>query len=414
MPKKFLNYLLIGLVISLGFQLFIQPSASTTVDPNVQPITFKTAKKEYVPGKVVDLKITNNTASPIVFASMCPSSPFQAFKVENNSSVPLTSAPSIDCQNNPDASLQNIILRPNKTNTVRYTYWSHDLFGDFGEYKIGTQYTLDGKTYKSFSNTFEVRERNFLSKFWLTAFYQPIYNFLILIISYVPNYSLGLAIIILTLLIRLALYIPNQKALLAQKRLAEVQPKLNAIKDKHKDNQQKAAEETMKLWKEHKVNPASSCLPMLIQFPILIALFYVIQDGLNPDKQWLLYNFISNFDLANIQTNFFGILELTQKNIFVLPIVVGALQFIQLKISLAKNTKDKDKKSDDPQVAIQATMLYVMPAMIAVFTASLPAGVGIYWGTSTLFGIFQQYIANKHVTKEMKKDTRVIDVTPKK
>jgi YidC/Oxa1 family membrane protein insertase len=182
------------------------------------------------------------------------------------------------------------------------------------------------------------------------------------------------------------------------------------------------AEETMKIWKTHKVNPASSCLPILIQFPILIALFYVIQDGLNPDKTWLLYNFQQNFNLLDIQTNFLNILQLTERNLIALPITVGILQFLQLKLAMNKKTQTSTSNSDF-QASMQNMMLYFMPGMIAVFTASLPAGVGLYWGTSTLFGIFQQFIINKQVEKEMssktekthrkkrkKNDVRVIDV----
>jgi YidC/Oxa1 family membrane protein insertase len=288
-----------------------------------------------------------------------------------------------------------------------------------GEYKIGAKFQLKGKSYELYSNTFEVTERGFFSNLWLVVFYQPIYNFLIWLISLTPGHSLGAGIILLTVIIRLALYFPNQKALLAQKRLSEVQPKLNNIKEKYKDNQQKMAEETMKIWKEHKVNPVSSCLPMLIQFPFLIGLFHVIQDGLNPDKTWLLYNFISNFDFSSIQINFLSILNLKEKNLLVLPLIIGALQFLQLKLAMNKKPASKDK--NDPNAIMQNTMLYLMPGMIAVFTASLPAGVGLYWGTSTLFAIVQQFFANKQVQKELssitskssknkKEDIRVIDI----
>jgi YidC/Oxa1 family membrane protein insertase len=99
--------------------------------------------------------------------------------------------------------------------------------------------------------------------------------------------------------------------------------------------------------------------------------------------------------------------------------IVGALQFIQMKLAMSKN-KNKEAVANNPNAMAQNMMLYVMPAMIAVFTASLPAGVGLYWGTSTLFGIIQQYFVNKHVDSELEKmktsknakknGVRVIDV----
>lgn len=423
MFKNFLNYLLIFLFLSLALQIFFfEPPAS--VDPEEFPITIETTKNSFALGRIVEINIKNNTSDRLIFNSVCPRNPFIVLKTTNNLNQVKTSAPEINCEETNDKTLQNIVLEPNRNTRFRYTYWTNSLFETTGEYKIGVQFNYNDKNYEIFSNTFTIKERGFWGKLWTGVFYQPIYNFLIWLINITPGYSLGAGIIILTILLRLALYLPNQKALLAQKRLAEVQPKLNEIKEKYKNDQQKMAEETMKIWKNHKVNPASSCLPILIQFPILIALFYVIQDGLNPDKTWLLYQFQSDFNLLNIQTNFLSVLQLTEKNLLVLPLVVGALQFLQLKLAMSSQKKNKTQSSTpDPQAMMQNMMLYLMPGMIAIFTASLPAGVGLYWGTSTLFGIGQQFVANKQVEKELassknkihrkkrkREDVRVIDV----
>jgi len=201
------------------------------------------------------------------------------------------------------------------------------------------------------------------------------------------------------------LLIPSQKALRSQKQLQEVQPKLEEIKRKYKGNQQKIAEETMKVWKEHKVNPMGNCLPLLIQFPILLALFHVISDGVNIGTATVLYDFLSNFSYSSLNTVLLGILPLTQKNVIVLPLIVGGLQFIQMKLSFsAKKKTDKPKKDVAPAGidlgATQGLMTYFLPVMIAVFTASVPAGVGLYWGTSTLFAIGQQIVINKESKKK--------------
>ncbi len=417
MSKNLINYVLIFLVISLGFQLFVAKPKVT--DPNTPAIQFETSKKEFASGKVVTLNIKNNYSKAIVFKQNCPDEPFTTFNTTNGENKIIVSSPKINCEKNNDANAKDIKIQPNQSGQVRYTLWSHSLFSELGTYKIGATFILDGKEVKVMSNEFEIVERGFWGTIWTSVFYQPIYNILIALIGLSPNLSLAFGIIMLTAIIRLALYMPNQKALVAQKRMAEVQPMLNEIRTKYKDDQQKMAEETMKIWKTHKVNPISSCLPILIQFPILIALFYVIQDGLNPDKIWLLYSFTSQIDLSQINTNFLNILELTTKNIFVLPMIVGALQFIQMKLAMSKN-KNKEAVANNPNAMAQNMMLYVMPAMIAVFTASLPAGVGLYWGTSTLFGIIQQYFVNKHVDSELEKmktsknakknGVRVIDV----
>jgi YidC/Oxa1 family membrane protein insertase len=209
----------------------------------------------------------------------------------------------------------------------------------------------------------------------------------------------------LTLLIRLILLVPSQRAMASQRRMQDLQPKLAHIKKKYAGNQERIAQETMALWKENKVNPFGSCLPLLIQFPVLIALFYVIQNGINPDNVYLLYAPLKGVDLSNIHTNFLGILELTKANAYVLPVIIGGLQFFQMKLAMARTKKAKDEativgesqgptKGSEMEMA-NKTMIYIMPVMIAVFTASVPAGVGLYWGVSTLFALGQQVVVNR-------------------
>ncbi|MEK9133168.1 MAG: YidC/Oxa1 family membrane protein insertase, partial [Patescibacteria group bacterium] len=219
-------------------------------------------------------------------------------------------------------------------------------------------------------------------------------------ISIAPARDLGFAIIVLTILMRLVLLIPSQRAIVSQRKMQELQPKLEAVKKKYVGNQERIAQETMALWKEHKVNPFGSCLPILVQFPVLIALFYVIQSGINPDNVHYVYDPLKNVDLTNIHTNFLGILELTRVNVFVLPIIIGALQFFQLKLTTWRKKKQDDDKAEQPKSEMETAnkmMTYVMPVMIAVFTASVPAGVGLYWGISTAFAIGQQMVANRKI-----------------
>ena len=173
--------------------------------------------------------------------------------------------------------------------------------------------------------------------------------------------------------------------------MQEIQPRIEKIKEKHKGDQQKIAMETMAIWKDAKVSPFGSCLPILLQFPVLIALFYVIQRGLNPDNAFLLYANYANLNLSNIDTNFLNILELTKVNFYVLPLVIGGLQFFQMKLAMGK----KNIKAGNEMAMATNMMTYVMPVMIAVFTASMPAGVGLYWGVSTIYGIVQQIVVNR-------------------
>jgi len=130
----------------------------------------------------------------------------------------------------------------------------------------------------------------------------------------------------------------------------------------------------------------------------------VIQSGLNPDNAHLLYGSLSQFRLSEINVNFLGILDLTKVNAFVLPLFVGGLQFLQMKLAIIRSGKKKEtegakEKKSETEMANQM-MIYVMPVMIAVFTASVPAGVGLYWSISTAYGIAQQLIVNKQVSAE--------------
>ncbi|HLG25597.1 MAG TPA: YidC/Oxa1 family membrane protein insertase, partial [Candidatus Gracilibacteria bacterium] len=317
---------------------------------------------------------------------------------------PVTKNVTLDCSTTADT-----ILEPGQETTIQYTSWAHSIFGETGIYKISATIDVpDDATKNSVieSNEFEIKPEGFLGTLWTGGFYQPIYNVLIFLISIMPGHDLGLAIILLTIIIRTILLIPSHKALKSQRKLQELQPRLNHLKEKHKDNQEALAKETMLLWKEHKVNPFGSCLPLVIQLPVLIALFYVIQSGLNPDNAYLLYGGLQGFSLSNINVNFLGILDLTKINSIILPLLVGGLQFVQMKLAMMRTEKkkkdapaDKEKKKSEMEMANQM-MIYFMPIMIALFTASVPSGVGLYWCVSTLYGIAQQFVVNRQVSGE--------------
>ncbi len=135
-----------------------------------------------------------------------------------------------------------------------------------------------------------------------------------------------------------------------------------------------------------------SCLPMLIQFPILIALFYVVRDGLGVVDPNLLYSTLKNFDVMQVNPVFLGLIDLTKINFIALPIVVAGAQFVQIRLSLARTKTAGGGNAALPMM--NQMMQFVLPIMIALFTASLPAAVGFYWLTSTLFAIGQQLVVN--------------------
>ncbi len=233
-------------------------------------------------------------------------------------------------------------------------------------------------------------------QFFRALITKPFLNFLVFVASFLPDHNLGVAIVVLTLLVKFLLFLPTQHALEGQKKMQLLQPKIDEIRQKYKGNAQKVNEETMKLWKDNKINPFQSCLPVLLQFPVLIGLFYVIRDSsvLTLSKEFL-YPVYAHVPF-HFGTQFLGF-DLTKPSIIVFPVLLVVLQFLQMKLTfhIAKNKKTTDAPPDPSQVMQQRMMLYVLPLMIGFFAFRFPTAVRVYWAVSTLFAIGQQLIVNR-------------------
>jgi YidC/Oxa1 family membrane protein insertase len=173
---------------------------------------------------------------------------------------------------------------------------------------------------------------------------------------------------------------------------------MDELKRKYSDDQKRLQEETLKLWKEMKINPLQSCLPTLLQLPILIGLLYVIRSGVAIETaRHLLYPFYLSLPAQYFGHTFLG-LDLLKPNLFIMPPLLVVLQFIQMKMIMNK-TKKKDEIVVQPTVKKplaerldqQTIMTYVLPLMIGFFALKFPLAVSLYWGVSTLFGIVQQW-----------------------
>ena len=237
-----------------------------------------------------------------------------------------------------------------------------------------------------------------MSSIFNEIIYRPIFNILVLITNLVPWQDFGLAIIVLTVLIRL-LFMPfSIKALRSQKMLNQLQPKIKEIQEKFKNDRAAQAQATMALYKEQQVNPLAGCLPLLIQIPILFALYRAFVNGLQPESLTLLYGFIQN--PGTIKNLSFGFLDLAKKAPL-LAVLSGVFQFAHSKMSLAKSSvpatlpKDKNQPASLDFSAMNKQMLYFFPIMIIIIGWGLPAGLVLYWSVSTLFSIFEQIYLNK-------------------
>lgn len=392
--KNVLIFLIIFMAVNYLLQMFQGKNEELLLNPG--GVSFTTTDTEYSRRQIVTANILNDTKETITISNECPEEPFDVYRFENNGWVKKTASPALKCENKEPSKVE-----PGKEITIPYSNWNNALFSTMGRFKIEFKTTINGEEKTFTSNEFLVVEEGIFRKLAIGLFYRPIYNGLIFFTAIIPKHDLGFAIILLTIVIRTILLVPSQKAMKSQRRMQELQPRLNKIKEQYKGDQQRIATETMAVWKEAKINPFGSCLPILMQFPFLIALFYVIQGGLNPDNIYLFYGQYSSFSLTDINVNFLNILDLTKTNLYVLPLIIGGLQFIQMKISMFKNIKKENPDGKKNEMAMATGMMtYIMPVMIALFTASLPAGVGIYWGTSTIYGIIQQYIVNKSKIKK--------------
>ena len=173
--------------------------------------------------------------------------------------------------------------------------------------------------------------------------------------------------------------------------MQEIQPKIQEIQKKYKDDKEKQAKETMEAYKQAKINPFSGLLSTFIQFPILIALYRVFWRGFQSKELINLYKFIPNPGLIN--ASFLGIIDLSKPNV-VLAILAGALQFIQTK-NIMPNTKKTNDKSSEFARTIQKQMVYFFPFLTVIILMGLPSALGLYWVVGSLFLITEQYIVSK-------------------
>lgn len=224
-------------------------------------------------------------------------------------------------------------------------------------------------------------------------FFRPLLNGLVFLYNVVPPYDFGIAIILLTLLIRLVFYPLTKKTIESQKAIAAIQPHLTEIKEKHKGDKEKEVKETMELYKKHKVNPMSGCLPILIQLPILIALFRVFQKVLDPQALNGLYFFVEN--PSAIDPMFLGLMDLSKRSV-ILAALAGASQYWQSKLTVqfgaSPNKSAPPAFGTEMAKAMNIQMLYFMPLLTFVMSLSFPAGLSLYWFVTTMFSVLQQYL----------------------
>lgn len=231
-----------------------------------------------------------------------------------------------------------------------------------------------------------------------TLFYIPFLNALVFLYETVSFHDLGIAIILLTFLIRLILLPLFYKGAKDQSLMQKLQPEIKKIQHDHKDNKEKQAQAMMDLYKTHKVNPFSGFLMILVQLPVLIGLYRVFYKGISPETLVNLYSFVSA--PGNVNATFLHLIDL-QKPSILMVILAAAAQYIQGKLTLPKIEKGQEPSSAE-QVGRQ--MVFMGPILTIIILSKMPAAIGMYWLVTSVFTLTQQIYINKtlNIAKEKK------------
>lgn len=410
-PRKrsaILEFALIFAIVYLGTQLVFRVFFPQQPGGNgLQDVVLKPASEQVKDGHSIVLSLKNNTKGTLLLPDRCPMPPVSIFTVTGEGTGAQLAPLAVS-----EAALPCIPLTevpPQSDVTMDLGPWKYSVFAQFGTYEVRlpsearfrtASGTVVPVSHGTLSGRITLVEAGPFTRIFRAFITKPFLNFLIFIASLLPGHSLGVAIIVLTLVVKFLLWIPTQHSLEGQKKMQKAQPLLDEIRRKFKDDPKRMQEETMKIWKEHGINPFQSCLPLLIQMPVLIGVFYVVRDGsVLALSRHLIYPFYQHLDWT-FGTTFLG-LNLLEPSYVIFPPLLVILQFIQMKLSfaVAKRKREQSGKpgseGDKSQQLQQKMMLYGLPLMIGVFAFQFPAAVSLYWGISTLFAIGQQMVVNR-------------------
>lgn len=231
-----------------------------------------------------------------------------------------------------------------------------------------------------------------LSNIWNIVLYQPLLNALAFLVSIIPGGDVGIAVIILTILVKIILFPLSQKSIESQARVSILTPELNKIKASGASKEEQA-KQTFELYKKHKTNPFSGCLLILIQIPIIFALYYVFFKGINFESG-LLYSFVHIPEHINMI--FLGVLDITKKSL-VLAIFAGLSQYLQAHFMPKPITSSNTSGSfqDNFAKSMHLQMKYIFPFVVAFIAYSISGAVALYWITSNIFMVGQQIYVKK-------------------
>lgn len=211
--------------------------------------------------------------------------------------------------------------------------------------------------------------------------YRPLFNALVLLTNIMPGHDMGFAIVALTLLVRAVLFPVSHRALVAQHKLKSLEPEIDKIKKDNKDDAAEQGKRMMELYKAHGVSPLSGCITLLIQLPLLIALYHVFWKGISLQGADL-YPFVAAPE--TVRTIFLGLVDLTKSNT-AFAFLAGISQFLQIKLATPSLPPGGASMQSEMARAMAIQSLYVFPVLIFILSIRFPAALPLYWTVTNLF-----------------------------
>jgi len=228
-----------------------------------------------------------------------------------------------------------------------------------------------------------------------TLFFDPLYNTLLILFKVLPWADAGIVIILLTILVRLILYPLSRKAVVTQVKMAEISPQLEEIKVRYKDKPEELAKKTLALYKEKGVNPFSGILVIILQIPLIIALYQIFLH-FSEVRIDLLYSFVTA--PGEVNTVFLGLVDLAGKSA-VIALLAALSTYFQLKIATRGQTTPKgDSFSDNLTRNMQTQMKYIFPVVVFFISYNISGVIALYWLTTNIFSIAQDLYVRHRLT----------------
>lgn len=239
-----------------------------------------------------------------------------------------------------------------------------------------------------------------ISYLFNTILYNPIYNLLVFLINVIPGGDVGLAVVLLTIIVKLVLFPVSLKAVRAQLKLKLIEPEIKKIQEEYKDKKEELAKKTFEIYKKNNINPFSSIVVLFIQIPVIFALYFAILKGLPIIRADVLYSFIPA--PQNINMNFLGLIDVSHNKVAILALIAGVTQYFQAKLAMpnlkpAESTSKEVSFKDEMMRGMHIQVRYVMPVVTFFIAYSLVSVIAIYWTISNIFAIAQEYYIKSKV-----------------